>query len=74
MLDEEDKNWRRTSMLVWDGAGYHRAKDTLKMLKEQEVPLMFLGPYQYMMAPPELLFAALKSTKLNQRDQPLGKK
>jgi|AACY02.7.fsa_nt_gi hypothetical protein len=33
-LDEEDKDWRKTTMLVWDGAGYHRAKDTLKMLEE----------------------------------------
>ena len=74
MLDAEDKDWRKTTMIVWDGAGYHKAKDTLKIFEELRVPLMFLGPYMYLMAPPELLFASLKSKKLNQGDQPLGKK
>ena len=74
MLDNEDKDWRKKTMLVWDGAGYHRANDTLKFLEEQKVPIMFLGPYMYLMAPPELLFAALKSMKLNSGDKSLGKK
>ena len=35
---------------------------------------MFLGPYSYLKAPAELLFAALKSINLNEGDEPLGKK
>ena len=34
MLDEEDKNWRKNTMLVWDGAPYHKAKETLKLLED----------------------------------------
>ena len=74
MLDNEDKGWRKKTMLVWDGAGYHKAKGTLQLLEKQQVPLMFLGPYMYHMAPPELVFAALKSKKLNLGNLPLGKK
>ena len=68
ILDAEDKNWRRTTAFVWDGAGYHKAKEVLNLLKEQQVPVMMLGPYMYRGAPVELLFAALKKTKLNSGD------
>jgi hypothetical protein len=33
-LNHEDKGWRRTTMLIWDGAGYHRASGTIQLLKE----------------------------------------
>jgi hypothetical protein len=31
-LDYEDKNWRKNSVLVWDGAGYHTSKEIIKLL------------------------------------------
>lgn len=48
-LDYEDKNWRRDSVIVWDGAGYHKSKETIKFMEEMRVPLMRLGPYSYLM-------------------------
>ena len=35
---------------------------------------MTLGPYSYLMAPAELLFAALKMQRLNLDEAPLSKK
>ena len=73
-LDIEDKKWRSNTVIVWDGAGYHRSKEVIKAMEEQLIPLMFLGPYHYLMSPAELVFAALKSKKLNLNDAKLGKK
>ena len=73
-LDIEDKNWRTNSVLMWDNAGYHEAKEVLTPLEEQRAPVLFLGPYSYRMAPAEMVFAALKLQHLNTLEAPLGKK
>jgi hypothetical protein len=73
-LDREDKAWRRNTVLVWDGAGYHTSKETLAMLEDYQVPMLQLGAYGYLLNTPELLFAAFKSKKLNIDDVPVGKK
>jgi hypothetical protein len=59
-LDWEDRNWRKNTVIMWDGAGYHEATEVLQLMQQQRVPLMFLGPYSYHMAPAEMVFAALK--------------
>jgi len=59
---------------MWDGAGYHEATEVLQLMQQQRVPLMFLGPYSYHMAPAEMVFAALKVQRLNPDQAPLGKK
>ena len=59
-LDYEDKSWRENSVLMWDNAGYHESEEVLTLMEEQKVPLLFLGPYSYHMAPCEMVFAALK--------------
>jgi hypothetical protein len=33
-LDQEDKNWRRNSIIFWDGAGYHKSKEVVKMMED----------------------------------------
>ena len=73
-LDYEDRQWRQNTVLMWDNAGYHEAGEVLTLLKEQRVPVMYLGPYSYHMAPCEMVFAALKVQWLNQDQAPLGKK
>jgi hypothetical protein len=73
-LDREDKAWRRNTVLVWDGAGYHTSKETMAMLEDYQVPMLQLGAYGYLLNTPELLFAAFKSKKLNIDDVPVGKK
>ena len=73
-LDEEDKKWRNNTVLMWDNAGYHAADSVLTLLRDQQVPMLFLGPYSYRTAPAEMVFAALKVQHINIYDAPLGKK
>jgi transposase len=48
-LDYEDKKWRKNSVIMWDGAGYHTSKEIIKTVEELQIPLMRLGPYSYLM-------------------------
>ena len=73
-LDFEDKYWRSNTIIMWDGAGYHSAAQVLRLSEQQQVPILFLGPYSYHMAPVEMVFAALKAKLLNEEVTPLGKK
>jgi hypothetical protein len=73
-LDFEDKNWRSNTVIIWDGAGYHTSNEMMELLEVLRVPVMRLGPYGYLMQPTELVFQSLKSVKLIDRDQALGKK
>ena len=73
-LDQDDRNWRTNTVLMWDNAGYHEATEVLTLLEQQKAPVLYLGPYSYHMAPAEMVFAALKLQCLNTQDAPLGKK
>ena len=74
MLDAEDKNWRRDTIIFWDNATYHTCQRTKCMLETLKVPLMFLGVYSYKMAPSELLFARIKTSDLLPDGVKVGKK
>jgi hypothetical protein len=73
-LNYEDKQWRRNTVIAWDGAGYHTSKEMKIMMESQQVPLILLGAYGYLLNTPEILFAAFKSFKLSNGDGPVGKK
>lgn len=65
-LSKADKNWRDKSIIVLDGAPYHKSevmKKTFQMLKLQVV---ITAPYSYQSSPIELFFAALKRGNINQ--------
>ena len=74
VLDAEDKHWRKDTVIVWDGAAYHRSAKTLSLLETLKIPLLRLGAYSYDMAPAELLFARLKTADLHPGDIAVGKK
>ena len=74
MLTKEDKNWKKNTLLIWDGAGYHHAAETIEVAKRLQLPLLQLGPYGYLMNPTELLFSQLKNAQLNPHHGPVGKK
>ena len=74
MLDSEDKDWRKDTVIIWDNASYHTSPRTKSLLETLKIPLMFLGPYSYDMAPAELLFARLKSSDLDPGEVAVGKK
>jgi transposase len=48
-----------------DNAPYHRSKATREFLENLSIPVLFLGPYQFNMAPVEKLFAYLKNRDMN---------
>ena len=52
-------------MIVLDNAPYHRSGGMVAWYKELRLPIMFLGPYQYNMAPIELIFSNIKARDLN---------
>jgi hypothetical protein len=61
-LDSYDTLWRADTVVMLDNASYHKSKIFLNSM--QSIPLMFLGPYQFRMAPVELAFAYLKGGNL----------
>ena len=72
-LDEDDKYWRSNSVIIMDGAPYHTSNATLDLLKQLDVPVMFLGPHSYDASPIELFFAWFKSADINPRKIPQSK-
>ena len=72
-MDQQDKHWRKDTVLIWDNASYHTAGRTKSLLETLKIPLLFLGPYSYDMAPAELLFAKLKSSDLHPGEIKVGK-
>jgi transposase len=65
VLDSFDINWRKTSTILLDNASIHRAKETLQTYNDLGLPIMFLAPYSFKMAPVEKLFAYVKNRDLN---------
>ena len=66
-LNQEDPDWRATSVIIMDGAAYHCADATKSLICKLQLPVLMLGPYAYQASPCELYFAALKSVDLNPR-------
>ena len=56
-LDAENDQWRKTTVLVMDGASYHVAKETRATMSDLHLPVLFLGPYSYLISPIELFLA-----------------
>ena len=73
-LEQEDKNWRRRTVLVIDNAPYHTCRSTMKILEDLNVPVLFTGPHSYSACPAELFFASFKSKDINPRHVPTGKR
>ena len=74
LLDSKDRTWRSKYIIMMDNAPYHRSKDTLRFLEENNVPCIFTGPHGYDAAPVELFFAHFKAADINPRDVKTGKK
>jgi hypothetical protein len=64
-LDGEDRNWRKEVTFLLDNAPYHRAAASFALYEALGLPLMFLGPYSFKMAPVEKLFSFVKNRDLN---------
>ena len=73
-MDRERVGWRANTVLLLDNASYHNAKETIELMKQLNIPVMFSGPHSYSTSPIELVFAALKSRNLNPEQLPTGKR
>ena len=64
-LDSFNLKWKESTILLMDNAAFHRIKVIAELIDKFHLPLMFLGPYSYHMAPVEELFAVMKKKDLN---------
>ena len=64
-LNNADPQWRENTVLLLDNAPYHRSKVVMEKLVQLKLPIMFLGPYQFKLAPVELMFSYIKNRDLN---------
>lgn len=60
-----DRQWRSTTIIMLDNAKYHKGKTITKDFEYMKVPVMYLGPYHFRMAPIEVYFSFIKSHDLN---------
>ena len=74
LLDLEDKNWRRDTVIMHDGAKYAQSNSTINTLRNLRVPYMLLAPHSYNVAPIEMLFGAIKTNNLNPEEISTGKR
>jgi transposase len=74
VLTKEDPEWRSNSVILLDGASYHKSTDVKLLLKRLGVTYIVSGPYSYDAAPIELLFSYFKRGYLNPSNEPTGKK
>jgi len=73
-LNKQDKNWQEKTILLLDGASYHRSKETRNYLTNKGVKVVIGGPYAFAAAPIEHYFGALKCVDLNPSGLKTGKK
>ncbi len=73
-LNKEDKDWKKKTVLLLDGASYHRSKETHNYLASKGVKVVIGGPYAFAAAPIEYFFSAIKSADLNPEGLKTGKR
>jgi hypothetical protein len=73
-LDRQRANWRNDTIILLDNAPYHTAETTMKLLERLRIPVMFLGPHSYNIAPCEIFFAKFKSVNINPGRMPMGRR
>ena len=64
-LDSLDIHWRKNTVIMLDNAAYHRGVETQKVMDQLRLPVLYLGPYHFRMAPVEMLFNYVKCRDLN---------
>ena len=73
-LDQDRPDWRKNTVIQFDGAPYHKSKETREHAKNLGMSIIFSGPQSYDTAPCELFFSRLKSTDLNAAGKATGKR
>lgn len=71
-LRRQDPWWQSRYLVVIDNAPYHRNYRSTDLMKQLNVPILFLGPYQFDLAPVEQTFRYIKSYNLNPSAVPVS--
>ena len=64
-LNSQDMHWRNHAIIAIDNALYHCNAERLEYFKRLKMPIMFLGPYHFKLAPVELYFSYIKGFDLH---------
>ena len=67
-LTSTDPDWRKNTVLLLDNARYHKSREMKKFYEGNHLPVAFLGPYHFEMAPVERLFSFMKVRDLNPKE------
>lgn len=73
-LTKTCRNWKANTILVLDGAAYHRSEITTACARQLNLKVVISAPYSYSSAPIELFFAYLKQSDINPRNESTGKR
>ena len=73
-LDADRPSWKQDTVLLLDGARYHKSDEIMNWLQTQGIQVIYTGPHSYDAAPVELFFAQLKTGWLNPDMLPTGKR
>lgn len=65
LLDQRDSTWRKHTIILLDNSPTHRSRQLLRRLEMLKVPIFFLGPYHFNLAPAEKFFSYVKNFDLN---------
>ena len=74
VLSNESSDWRSNTVILLDGATYHRAEETRKHMIALGLEVMFTAPYSYESSPIELFFAYFKKGDINPEAIKTGKR
>lgn len=70
-LDQDDKLWRSTHILVLDNCSSHKTKLVREVLKKSGFTTLFTAPASYIACPVEQVFSLIKKIKLDTVSTPL---
>ena len=73
ILAKENPNYRQKTVLLLDGAAYHKSKETRAYYDQLKLKIMLSAPYSYEGSVCELFFAYFKQTNINIDNLKTGK-
>jgi hypothetical protein len=74
VLTKEDKDWRKNTMVLMDGAKYQTSDESQKYMQALGLKVCITAPYSFTTSPIELAFAHFKSVNINPENLKTGKK
>ena len=74
ILSQEDPQFRKNTVLLMDGASFHKSPGTRLALKRLGVSYAITAPYCYDAQPIEYWFSYFKSEQINPTGEKTGKK